>query len=243
MEKNHKLPSSAKRVLRKKFVIDKIIDKNVLHVGCTGGLLDELSINQYKKEFIKENDTHYKFSKVAKEISGLDISPDKIEFYKNNNMPGKYYVSDITDKNFSHENKYDVIIFTNIIEHLDNVGQALTNLKKMLKKNGELIITTNNAYDIKAFLKMLFYYESVHDEHTAYYSYLTLKRVLKMNGFSISEFNYAENESEKIFAYIKKHSIVTYIFYIFGRFFSFIFKQFSQDMALVAKLDDNNKNE
>jgi len=240
MEKNHKLPRSAKRVMRKKFVIEKIKDKKIMHIGCTGGLLDDYSVNLYKKNFIKEDDTHYKFSKYAKEISGMDISSAKIEFYKKNNMPGKYYVGDITDKNFFHEHTYDTIIFTNIIEHLDNVGQALINLKKMLNENGELIITTNNVFDIKAILKMFFYYESVHDEHTAYYSYLTLKRVLKMNDYYISEFHFAENEKKAFHFFKKGSSIVTLVFAVIGRMFSFLFKQFSQDLALVAKLNKNN---
>ena len=228
MDQDKKLPKTT-RVFRKEFIINKIKNLKVMHIGCTGGLLDEDSIKQYKKNFIKEDDTHYQFTKYAKEISGLDISQNKIEFYKNNNMPGKYYLSDITSKDFLHEDTYDVVIFANIIEHLDNVAQSLQNIKKMLNQNGQLIITTNNAFDIKGFLKMFMNYESVHKEHTAYYSYSTLKRVLEMNGYYITEFHFAENEGRK------SETFINFIGDRFGRIFSFIFKQFSQDLVLIAK--------
>ena len=80
MDQDKKLPKT-KRVFRKKFIKNKIENLKVIHLGCCGGLLDESSIKNFKKNFIKEDDTHYQFSKYAKEISGLDISQNKIEFY------------------------------------------------------------------------------------------------------------------------------------------------------------------
>ena len=229
MDRNRKLPKTT-QVLRKKFVCDKILNKEIMHIGCTGGLLDEVSIKEYPKSFIKEEDTHFIFSKFANEISGLDISEDKILFYKQSNMPGKYYVSDITSNNFNHDKKYQSVVFGEVIEHLDNVGQSLKNIEKILSKDGELIITTVNAFDIKIILKMFFNYESVHNEHTAYYSYSTLKRVLEMNNYYIAEFYFAENERKKT------NDIMLLLSNMFGRIFSTLFKQFSQGIVVVAKL-------
>ena len=53
-----------------------------------------------------------------------------------------------------------------------------------------------------------------------------------MNGYYITEFYFAENEGTK------SESFINFIGGRFGRIFSFIFKQFSQDLALIAKLKE-----
>ena len=53
-----------------------------------------------------------------------------------------------------------------------------------------LIITTANAYNIEAILKYVFRYESVHEEHTCYFSYMTMKRLLAMNDLKLTNFGY-----------------------------------------------------
>ena len=230
MDKRNVLPKCELKA-RKKFLIDLCVGKKVMHIGCTGGLLDEKSIEKYSKDFDLSKDTHSKLAAVASEISGIDISEEKIEVMKRCGVPGSLSARDITDTTKVISDKYEVIVFANIIEHLDNVGAALKNCRDMMDEGSLLVITTNNAFCIRTFIKMFFNYESVHIEHTAYYSYLTLKRVLEMNGLKIKDFYFSKNERTKF------GNIVDRMTYYVGNFVSTLFHQFSQDLIAVVEKD------
>ena len=229
MEQSRKIPKTS-RVKRKKLLIDEIKGKDVMHIGCTGGLLGDDNEEIHIRKYNKLNDTHYLLSKSAKKISGIDISKKKIEFLKSQGFDD-LYTYDICDPNFNLNKKYDVILFPNIIEHLENVGYALKNIKSMMNEDSKLIITTNNAFDILVIIKLFFNYESVHSEHTSYYSYSTMKRSLEMSDLKINNFYYAYNE--KIWS-IKKN-FVQFSLKKIQLFFSFLFKQFSEDLIFVVK--------
>ena len=230
MELIRKLPKTI-QVKRKKFVIDYIKDKEVIHIGCTGGLLGDVEEQNHINSYNKLTDTHYLFSQSARKISGIDISENKINFLKKQGFED-LHVFDICDPNFNLDTKYDVVLFPNIIEHLSNTGLALQNIKKIMHKGSYLLITTNNPFDILVLLKIFFNYESVHSEHTSYYSYSTMKRTLEMNGLIINNFYYAANEKN----WPIKNSFLQYILKKIQIIFSKIFKQFSEDLIFVCKL-------
>lgn len=229
MDQSRKIPKTS-RVKRKIFLIDEIRGKNVMHIGCTGGLLGDDNEEIHIRNYNKLNDTHYLLSKSAKKISGIDISKKKIEFLKSQGFDD-LYVYDICDSNFDLNKKYDVILFPNIIEHLENVGYALNNIKSMMNEDSKLIITTNNAFDILVIIKLFFNYESVHSEHTSYYSYSTMKRTLEMNDLKINNFYYAYNEKN----WSIKKNFVQFFLKKIQLFFSFLFKQFSEDLIFEVK--------
>ena len=84
MDSKRKIPKTI-RVKRKKFLEDYIKNKNVMHVGCTGGLLGEENEIVHIKNYNLLEDTHYKLSKSAKSISGIDISK-KNRFFKKSRL-------------------------------------------------------------------------------------------------------------------------------------------------------------
>ena len=228
MEKLKYLPKT-RIVERKAFLIEMARNKSVVHLGCAGGFIDEKSVHDYINNFSKNEDTHSRIAEVAKSIVGVDISADKLSAMKNAQVKGDLFTGDITSPSFSLGNTYEIIIFANLIEHLDNVKFALENCKKMMKPDSKLIITTNNAFDIKVILKLLFNYESTNIEHTAYYSYLTLKRLLAMNELRIANFYYATNKRHGYDGVIDKLS------YHLGNLFAKIFKQYSQELIIIAQ--------
>ena len=75
--------------------------------------------------------------------------------------------------------KFDVVVAGDIIEHLDNAGLFLDNMKKHLKKDGLLIISTPNVKSIAfAFFKG-------NKTHTAWYCKYTLSYLLRQHGFKV----------------------------------------------------------
>jgi 2-polyprenyl-3-methyl-5-hydroxy-6-metoxy-1,4-benzoquinol methylase len=105
------------------FVKDKSKLK-ILEIGCGYGYLT------------------YALRKLGHEVIGIDISKTAIEFAKNN-FGGKFYERNIENLNFK-ENSFDLIIATELIEHLSDINLFITKSIKLLKNNGFLLISTPN---------------------------------------------------------------------------------------------------
>ncbi len=102
---------------------DKTTPYDILEIGCGYGYLT------------------YALKKQGHNPIGIDISEKSIKFAKNNF--GNYFqLSDIND--LDKNKKFDWIIATEVIEHLENPIQFLKNCTAHLKKNGAILLTTPN---------------------------------------------------------------------------------------------------
>ena len=97
---------------------------SVLDVGC-----GECSL----LNSIEEN--HYPSS-----VSGIDISQKALELCKKIIPSGSFYKLDITSEKL--EEKFDLIVSADVIEHLNNDQAAIRNISEMLNPGGRLIIST-----------------------------------------------------------------------------------------------------
>ncbi|MFA5070043.1 MAG: class I SAM-dependent methyltransferase [Patescibacteria group bacterium] len=108
--------------------IAKLITKikkegTVLDLGCGAGILVNL---------LHQNNF---------EATGIDSSKEVIEFARNNNN-GNYEHTAITQYNTSK--KFDVVVATQIIEHLRDPEDFLNRIHKLLKDDGIIILETPN---------------------------------------------------------------------------------------------------
>lgn len=166
-------------------VLNLASGKDVLHIGLGGRVDDAGATDNLIGEGL-ENTAHCRIAGVARNVVGMDINPAMIDAMRAT-VPGEYLLADITTPGLSRRlnRKFDLVLFLEVIEHLDCFRSALENIRSVLKADGVVVISTVNAFCIDRMAKMLFRYESVHEEHTAYFSYLTMKRLLDMNGFAV----------------------------------------------------------
>jgi 2-polyprenyl-3-methyl-5-hydroxy-6-metoxy-1,4-benzoquinol methylase len=83
----------------------------------------------------------YSLKQAGFNITGIDISNEAVS--NASKKYGNYYkVLDVL-KN-SEDKKYDVIIATELIEHLKDINLFFDSIYKILNKNGKIIITTPN---------------------------------------------------------------------------------------------------
>jgi len=109
-------------------------------------------------------------------ISGIDLSDKAIESCKNKGIKNSF-VMDCAKMSFK-DNEFDIIIASDILEHIDDEDQALSELNRVLKPNGKLVIF------VPAF-NLLW---GMHDEinhHRRRYSKRYLVKVLRKNNFII----------------------------------------------------------
>ena len=213
------------------FVLEAIRGKKVLHVGCAGGLLSDAAVRQYASSLVPKTGLHARMLDVACELAGLDVSEEKLAAMAAAGVGGKLIVGDIAAPHPPQEAgaNYDVVVLADVIEHLDNVGNALRNCAQLMSNEGVLIVTTNNAFYIGALLKLLARYESVHPEHTCYFTYRTMHRMLDVCGYEIAEFYWGKHERTTFTTWADQ------IVYSVAGLVSGVVPQFSSDMVFLCK--------
>ncbi len=119
--------------IRIKYILDNIQSKNIknlniLDLGCGGGLVCE------------------PLSRLGGKVTGIDFVENNIKVAKShakqNNLKIKYLVQDI--ESLSLKEKYDIIILFEILEHIDQWKLVLNKIKKNLKQNGLIVLSTIN---------------------------------------------------------------------------------------------------
>ena len=100
----------------------------ILDIGCGGGLLSE------------------PMSRLGADVVGIDASDKNIKIAKlhakKNNLDIKYICA--SPENLKTDDKFDVILNMEIIEHVDNVDLFLKSCSHLLKKNGIMFVATLN---------------------------------------------------------------------------------------------------
>ena len=87
----------------------------------------------------------------------------------------------------------DYAIAGEIIEHLNNPFGFLMEARRILKKDGKLILTTPNS-------KMLIYKTWEHPQHKYVWDIHTLSRLIKSAGFKIKEAGFTNDKQRPFYA-------------------------------------------
>ena len=103
-------------------------DIKILDVGCGGGLLSE------------------PMCRLGATVTGIDASDKNINVAKihsqKDNLKINYFCS--SPEKFKINDKFDVILNMEIVEHVEDVNLFLRSCNKLLKKNGIMFIATLN---------------------------------------------------------------------------------------------------
>ena len=133
-------------------------EKNILDIGCGKG------------SFLKE------LASLGISCEGIDFSKTMIEAAKKNcqGYPIKIHYGDFMTYNL--KKKYDCIIFSGVIEHIEDDNKCMKKIYELLNPNGKIILLTSaHPWLYSVFDK------SVH--HYRRYSKKQLRDLLEKNGF------------------------------------------------------------
>ena len=118
---------------RMSYILDQINNRNIrnlkiLDVGCGGGIICE------------------PLARLGAKVTGIDFAPNNIMaakiHSKKNKLKINYLNKDIEKSKL--DEKFDIILMFEVLEHLDNWKKTIKNIKKNLNKNGLIIISTIN---------------------------------------------------------------------------------------------------
>lgn len=164
--------------------------KKVLHIGACDS---PYHIDKTKKGIL----LHQKLQKVCEELIGIDIDKKTIGELKNLGIDDIFYGDIIRDEYEIDLQKFsfDYIIFGDVIEHLENPGFALDNIKKLMNEHTKLILTTPNCFSYAAMKIILTGKESVHPDHVFWPSKETLSKLLERYNLETVYFSYCFYDS------------------------------------------------
>ncbi len=118
---------------RMSYILDQINNRNIrnlkiLDVGCGGGIICE------------------PLARLGAKVTGIDFAPNNIIAAKIHSKKNKLkinYINKDIEKSKLDE-KFDIILMFEVLEHLDDWKKTIKNIKKNLNKNGLIIISTIN---------------------------------------------------------------------------------------------------
>jgi hypothetical protein len=169
-----------RRVVRDVFLEELCAGQRVLHFGFLDSPFLEEKIQHFQL-------LHLKIKKKTTYLYGVDIDSCALEDYRRVTGDVHNILYDIQDtipdeKVFRQD--FNLILFSEVLEHLKNPGKGLENLHRISAMNGARVcVTVPNAFSLVGFSEALLGNELVHADHYHYYSLYTLQKILKDSGF------------------------------------------------------------
>ena len=189
-------------------LLQKVKGKNILDIGCSTGYFGQ------------------NLEKMGAKVTGIDIS--KIAIKKAKNVISNAIVVDLNqDKLPFNKKTFDIVIASEVIEHLIKPTHVLKEIERVLKSDGYFVVTTPNFMywgNRLKFLKGQFRYtqSGMFDEgHVHFYSYQTLQEDLIQSGFNIIGYNHVFVGTEFL-NFIRQKFLRMYLHYCIS-FFPFLF--------------------
>lgn len=154
-----------------------VYNKDVLDIGIVQHDMENVGTDYW---------LHSRLVDDAANAIGIDILQREVEKIQELG----YDVRHADAEDFDIDQRFDVIVAGELIEHLSNVGQFLDCCHDHLRNNGELILTTPNGMSIVNIAERLVKYEVWNSEHTCIFDEQTLEQVLARHNFELIETTY-----------------------------------------------------
>lgn len=185
------------------FIINFCTNKNVLHIGCT----------DYPYTFQKLTDNsllHLQVKQVAATLSGVDNSEQSIKDFRNFTGNHDVYYGDILQSYPPQiiAAEVDVILLSEVLEHLINPVQALDVLHSYFNNGTQVLVTVPNYTSLNSIGASLHKTELIHPDHYWYFSPYTLCKLFGNHKFELQQlyFGMYYQKNKKINAVMKEFS-------------------------------------
>lgn len=175
----HSLPKVS-LVDRTAFLRGLAAGARVIHVGFADAGYREF--HQQEEQWLHEH-----LAEATRELVGIDLDAEGVESARAQGYEA--YVADCCEtaqiRSLGIE-PGDLVIAGEIIEHLDDPGGFLDAMHELCGVDGQLVITTPNAYGWVNPAAALTGHEVNHPDHIAMYTWRTLTEMLRRHGWEVS---------------------------------------------------------
>ena len=188
---------------RIEFILERCRNLRVLHLGCTDSPYTNI-------KFGTAGFLQTRICEVASRCVGIDIDKPAITWLKSQGLDNLHYcdVADVGDLLNTLSFVPEIVIAGEILEHIDNPGLFLKNLTTWMLPDTSLLLTVPNAFYIRNFFHTFLSREKTHPNHVAFYSHITINRLLMNSEFEtdlvIPYFDHESNKKYRVKALIDK---------------------------------------
>lgn len=169
---------------RIKLITERVAaEDTVLDIGCVRHTLE----NQEWKEPQPGEFLHADLCRTADRVVGLDLVESDVKRM----IDAGYEVQVGNAETFSIDEKFDVIVAGELVEHLSNPGLFLRRCRQHLAEDGKVIITTPNP---RRFHMLLWYalgrHENANQEHTLWFDHYVFEELARREGYEMTDWEY-----------------------------------------------------
>jgi 2-polyprenyl-3-methyl-5-hydroxy-6-metoxy-1,4-benzoquinol methylase len=165
---------------RRDFIIEQCKGKRVVHLGCVDkGLIE--------KRLHRGNLLHSMLSQVAPILWGVDLDERGLDIMRQSGFIN-LFKGDFDSDTWSHglgNQEFDVIVATELLEHLKNPGVFLDTAKSLFGRNTIMLLSVPNGLRLTGRLCMIRGCELVNPDHNYWFSYATLNTLLHKSGYEV----------------------------------------------------------
>jgi len=151
------------------------------NIGCFVGE-DILDIGAWEGIFIE----YLKNKNPTNKIVALEISSNAIERGKKRNPDINYFLGSADEIYPFIDQEFDTLFMTDVIEHLVDIDQAVSECNRILKTNGKLIIITPIFNWLKKVIIASFFWEKVFyptNPHIRFFTKKSMDSIMAKHGF------------------------------------------------------------
>ncbi|MBY8965039.1 class I SAM-dependent methyltransferase [Algiphilus sp. NNCM1] len=153
---------------RSEAILRHAAGRKCLDVGCASGVHGQGWL-------------HASLAAGIDDLTGIDIDKEGVELA---NRKG-YRCLVANAESFVLEDSFDLVIAGELIEHLSNPGGFLDSARKCLRPEGQVLITTPNAFAVSNFVYRLAGDVRVNADHVAWYCPITLSQLFERHGYNV----------------------------------------------------------
>ena len=210
---------------RIKLIINFTKGPRVLDVGCVGN--NELKVDSpyWLHAHLRRNFEY---------VVGVDLNQEAIQTLQQ--MGWNVLVGDA--QKLDLDEKFDTIVAGELIEHLSNPGQFLESAKRLLNKDGRIILTTPYVFGLANVIYALAKFPKTcsNSEHTVWFCVSTLSELARRHGFSVAHWELVEDYYQGIPS-LKYRSLVAFL-----KFFGPILPKRIKSNCMLFVLEPNAGN-
>jgi SAM-dependent methyltransferase len=178
------LPANDTEIMSENLRVRALLDAvppetRVLDVGCVQHSADQETNDDW---------LHGQLYDIAEEVVGLDYEREEVERLRDRG----YNVIHGNAESMHLDEQFDIVVAGELIEHLSNVGGFLDSVRRHLRSDGELIITTPNPWAFHRFKQAVFGGVYSNEEHTCWFDARTLRQVFARHGFERVEIDHVK---------------------------------------------------
>ncbi|MBI5068459.1 MAG: class I SAM-dependent methyltransferase [Deltaproteobacteria bacterium] len=174
-------PLPRRLVDRVEYVLAACAGKRVLHVGCAA----YASEGDWEATVRSGRWLHGRIAAVARSLAGIDSSEPAVKLLRERHGRTEIQLGSAEALDGFDLSGFDTIVAGELIEHLPSPGLFLSAVAAGMGPQATLVVTTSNAFCVRRLLRVATGAESVHLDHTAYYSHRTLARLGEVCGLRV----------------------------------------------------------